>query len=254
MPAVQGAQLAAWRAAMTRLMDDWCAIVRPGALTSDGAGGQLNAAASIVYSQCKLVPGVRNVRTREAEGEHLLADVVAQTALWTALMPYGTDLRHTDLVMGLRNVWRARTAYTAGQHVMAMPPNGLVYKCMVAGTSGATHPTWPTTPAGLGGIVVDGGVTWWCHKWEPGATYYEIGDYMVPNPPNGVIYKCLVDGTTALSAPAWPYRDRVTVDDGSMTWQVASGDWVTHQFDVLAVVAERTNALQVQGICSERAG
>ncbi len=57
-------------------------------------------------------------------------------ALWTATAPQ---------VVG--NV-RAATVLQA---------SGLVFRCTVAGTTGATQPAWPTD---LGGTVVDGTVTW----------------------------------------------------------------------------------------------
>jgi flagellar hook protein FlgE len=52
--------------------------------------------------------------------------------------------------------WAASTAYTLGQTVAPVTANGHIYQCTVAGTSGATQPTWPTN----GGTVTDGGVTW----------------------------------------------------------------------------------------------
>lgn len=53
--------------------------------------------------------------------------------------------------------WAASTKYTAGQTIVPPTGNGHIYKCTVAGTSGATPPsTWPTN----GGTVTDGGVTW----------------------------------------------------------------------------------------------
>lgn len=53
--------------------------------------------------------------------------------------------------------WAASTAYTAGQTISPPSGNGHVYRCTVAGTSGATPPgTWPTD----GSSFTDGGVTW----------------------------------------------------------------------------------------------
>lgn len=66
------------------------------------------------------------------------------------------------------DAWQATTAYTyreprdaaSGSVVRPTSQNGYHYKCTVAGTSGASEPTWPTTP---GGTVVDGTVTWECY-------------------------------------------------------------------------------------------
>ena len=52
--------------------------------------------------------------------------------------------------------WHASQYYSLGSLVAPSSPNGHGYRCIVAGTSGATEPTWPPN----GGTVVDGGVTW----------------------------------------------------------------------------------------------
>lgn len=49
------------------------------------------------------------------------------------------------------------TAYGLNAYVLPATPNGFVYKATIAGTSGGSIPTYPTT---LGGTVVDGTVTW----------------------------------------------------------------------------------------------
>lgn len=55
--------------------------------------------------------------------------------------------------------WAANTSYTVGtvRRATAQPGTGLVFRVTVAGTSGATQPSWPTK---IGGTIVDGGVTW----------------------------------------------------------------------------------------------
>jgi hypothetical protein len=59
-----------------------------------------------------------------------------------------------------RPQWAATTAYTTSSYVRTLASdNGLYYQATVAGTSGGTEPTWPTT---LGNTVVDGTVTWTC--------------------------------------------------------------------------------------------
>jgi hypothetical protein len=60
---------------------------------------------------------------------------------------------------GSANTWAATTAYALGAQVKPTVSNGLYYVCIVAGTSGSTQPTWPTT---LNATIVDGTCTWAC--------------------------------------------------------------------------------------------
>lgn len=66
--------------------------------------------------------------------------------------------------------WQANTAYLVGAQVVAEPRNGSYFTCTVAGTSGATQPTWPTSQPNT---VTDGTVTWgfgggapWLWTWQ----------------------------------------------------------------------------------------
>jgi prepilin-type N-terminal cleavage/methylation domain-containing protein len=57
------------------------------------------------------------------------------------------------------NPWAASTPYTL--YAVIYPTNGYQYICTVAGTSGTTQPSWPTT---IGSTVPDGSVTWKCYQ------------------------------------------------------------------------------------------
>lgn len=112
------------------------------------------------------------------------------------------------------NSWAAQransTAYAVGDIRRPATGNGFLYRCVVAGTSGGTIPTYPTVP---GTTVVDGGVTWTC--FGHGALLFDITD------------------------PAWatfsagPFRYLVISDrtPGTAATQplIALGDWGTDQ-------------------------
>jgi hypothetical protein len=53
--------------------------------------------------------------------------------------------------------WAASTAYAVGDIVRPTAGNSHVYRCIVAGTSAGSQPTWPTVS---GQTVVDNTVTW----------------------------------------------------------------------------------------------
>lgn len=56
-----------------------------------------------------------------------------------------------------RAVWLSGRAYVVGDTVTSTTSVGYLYTCAVAGTSGGSEPTWPTT---LNDTVADGTVTW----------------------------------------------------------------------------------------------
>lgn len=85
------------------------------------------------------------------------------------------------------DVWQASTAYAVGDLAEPTTPNGFAFRTTVAGTTGSSEPTWPTTN---GNTVTDGGVTW------EAETAYESG------------------GTE----PAWPTSLGDTVVDNHVEW------------------------------------
>lgn len=67
-------------------------------------------------------------------------------------------------------LWKATTAYTAGQYVLPLVHGEFEYEVTVAGTTGAAEPAWPTT---IGATVVDGTVTFTARA-ASSATWYPI--------------------------------------------------------------------------------
>jgi hypothetical protein len=74
----------------------------------------------------------------------------------------------------LAAAWQGSHAYSLTNYVKAVTFNNRRYECTVAGTSGSSQPTWPTT---IGATVVDGGVTWTCRAVE---LQLEIEDGIIP--------------------------------------------------------------------------
>lgn len=57
------------------------------------------------------------------------------------------------------DAWAPVTAYQTGQIIRPAAGNGFLFRCVSAGTSGASAPPWTASP---GTLTADGGVTWLC--------------------------------------------------------------------------------------------
>ena len=57
--------------------------------------------------------------------------------------------------------WQPSTAYGDDDRVFSVPPNGWLYRCNSAGTSGTAQASWPTT---IGNTCTDNSVTWECRS------------------------------------------------------------------------------------------
>ena len=82
----------------------------------------------------------------------------------TGYVSGGNELTGVSVTLTQANswgpTWSAATGYYYGQIVKPLAsPNGLLFRAVSAGASGASEPTWPTT---VGQVVTDGSVTWAC--------------------------------------------------------------------------------------------
>ena len=92
--------------------------------------------------------------------------------------------------------WTATTAYTVGQIVRPATGNGHLYRCVIAGTSGASTPTFPTTS---GATVVDNAAITW---QECGIGAIQVGAATVSWASSTITarYAVIYDGTPGTDA------------------------------------------------------
>lgn len=90
------------------------------------------------------------------------AEAIAQVSMFIDATSYPV-MSTTDigsiLDSGIRfTTWAASYVYSVGDRIVPTTPNGRVYECRVAGTSGAVIPGFPTYPAlqFLGFAISDG--------------------------------------------------------------------------------------------------
>ncbi len=115
------------------------------------------------------------------------------------------NLMGFDPLPRARSAWASSTLYALNDLVRPGTDNGFYYKCTTGGTSGATHPVWPTT---LSGTVADGNAAW-----------QQIGS-------SRVYLRSLVNVpslTNATTTPSWlPNRYHDTIAIGAAL-EIASG-------------------------------
>lgn len=54
------------------------------------------------------------------------------------------------------NTWTASTSYSVGDQIVPVVPNGRVYNCVIAGTSGTVEPVFPQIGYAMGQTIPDG--------------------------------------------------------------------------------------------------
>ena len=90
------------------------------------------------------------------------AEAIAQVSLFVSAQSY-PQMSTTDIGSILDSfsrfsTWTAATVYAVGDRVVPTTPNGRVYECRVAGTSGATQPDFPVyAPYQVKGFTLEDG-------------------------------------------------------------------------------------------------
>lgn len=159
------------------------------------------------------------------------------------------------LEIHIKHAWAAAAAYVADEIVTPSASNGYRYRCVTAGTSGATEPaTWTTT---IGATVADGTVTWLCDATNvaPGGQYrgvipsaalqpsyslYSLQATLPPTPTNYTVEAHIIFGNeSSPTIELWPihigFRDGLADGDKSKKnfgQQVTNGDYFFPFFNV----------------------
>ncbi len=104
----------------------------------------------------RIIPGTPN-------GHYYRCTVPGTSSGSTPTFPTGSGATVTDGTVTWREdglvpvVWAVTTAKAVGDYVVPTAGNGHKYRCIVAGTTSGSQPTWPTD---TNKTVVDGTVTW----------------------------------------------------------------------------------------------
>lgn len=150
------------------------------------------------------------------------------TYVWTVVSSWGEESVPSDPstavtakngeqvdLTAITMIWKAATAYTVGNSVYNTSDEGgtYLYKCVVAGTSGATEPSpWGTT---VDGDTLDNTVTWRCY--ENNLSYKRI--YRVNTGDQYANYQYV----TQIAITATTYSDTVT--DTNLAEVLPSEEW-----------------------------
>lgn len=114
------------------------------------------------------------------------------------------------------HVWKAATAFAAGDVIYDAAKSAAYKIATITGKSAASLTTLSTT---IGATTTDGGAVWTTKgKSWVASTAYSLDDLATKVAPNGRYYKVTTAGTTAASEPTWPTTTGNTVTDGTVVW------------------------------------
>ena len=136
--------------------------------------------------------------------------------------------------------WYKSTATALNAQISPSIPNGFIYTCTTAGTTGTTEPHGATSwPVQAGLTVTDGTVVWTASidtstavyfglpglkaplsptTWQA-STSYAPGSIVSPSIPNGFVYYTeTVTTTSGATEPTWPTQPNTAVSDNGIQW------------------------------------
>jgi len=112
-------------------------------------------AGTIYYYTVSAISGLRKSGSIEPTWSTTIGNTVVDNDItWTCTALYDGGKK-----------WRSSTAHTVGDIVVPTTENALWYKCVDAGTTGGSEPTWPLT---IGDTVTDNGIVWECGGYYGG--------------------------------------------------------------------------------------
>ena len=122
--------------------------------------------------------------------------------------------------------WATGIAVTTGTYVSPTTPNGHIYVCTTAGTTGSTEPTWPT---GVGSTVTDGSTLVWTEATEYllgiNTTYppVEVSGGGYARSPSAGLAQGTTDWTSAAASP--DNMGYQTSNAVAITYPAATANW-----------------------------
>jgi len=124
-----------------------------------GTGFAMSVVGNKVYSNSTLVLTLATSTGDCGFTEFVHSDAADQLILVDGVDGYvfTSPTAYTKISIDNTAIWTGTHAYISNDLVRPTTSTGLIYRCTVAGTSGSTEPTWPTTE---GATVTDGTVTW----------------------------------------------------------------------------------------------
>lgn len=143
-----------------------------------------------------------------------LSDNPQDTTLWLGSL---IDTRQIDAtsnpgvddieisVIDILPVWESETEYSLGDCVQPITPNGFRYRCVQAGTSDESEPTFPVV--GIGTTVEDGTAIWELQAAKHETTEITLAtseeDLDMNTPGDPLVLGTTITGGTANAAEIW---------------------------------------------------